>query len=141
MSKVLVSCLNCGNEFLKDNCQLKFYPRSLCSVACRIAATRFNGAIAKQPKSKGAAAGHCWAWRHFPPAPCQKCGAEGQRHHCDGNPANNDPSNIMMLCPKHHCEIDGRANRLRRQARSAAQASILDACRDERGQFIRREKV
>ena len=41
--------------------------------------------------------------------PCPK-GYE--RHHIDGNPLNNDPSNIQIVAPKEHLIIDGRIKNL-----------------------------
>lgn len=41
--------------------------------------------------------------------PCSKCGAEkAERHHIDANTANNEPSNIEVLCRRCHMETDGR---------------------------------
>jgi hypothetical protein len=40
---------------------------------------------------------------------CERCGAESpERHHVDGNTANNSPSNIRILCRKCHMTEDGR---------------------------------
>lgn len=40
---------------------------------------------------------------------CSKCGApKAERHHKDQNTANNDPSNIEILCRRCHMQIDGR---------------------------------
>lgn len=45
----------------------------------------------------------------FPLTPCEVCGSSGtERHHKDGNPLNNDPSNIAILCHKHHMGIHER---------------------------------
>ena len=43
--------------------------------------------------------------------PCSVCGVKAEIHHKDGNPCNNDPSNIDWLCRKHHMEADGRMAR------------------------------
>ena len=50
------------------------------------------------------------ALRMYPDiGPCSKCGAENaERHHVDANTANNHPSNIEVLCRRHHMEADGR---------------------------------
>src|SRR5215831_6336561 len=50
------------------------------------------------------------------PSNCQRCGIERTQfnlvrleiHHKDGNPTNNDPSNIEFLCRKCHMITDGR---------------------------------
>lgn len=49
--------------------------------------------------------GHKEAARLYPhPKPCEVCGTKKDtaRHHRDGNPLNNKPSNIGYLCRKHH---------------------------------------
>lgn len=41
--------------------------------------------------------------------PCADCGAgRTERHHRDGNPYNNDLSNIQILCRRCHMRADGR---------------------------------
>jgi hypothetical protein len=41
--------------------------------------------------------------------PCINCGNQkAERHHKDGNTANNDPSNITPLCRRCHMDADGR---------------------------------
>jgi len=46
--------------------------------------------------------------------PCQRCGAEdAERHHRDGNTANNTPSNIRILCRRCHMLEDGRLFKMR----------------------------
>lgn len=46
----------------------------------------------------------------FPlPEKCESCEAKAtQRHHKDGDPGNNVPSNIMFVCHRCHVLIDGR---------------------------------
>lgn len=50
------------------------------------------------------------ALRMYPDlGPCSLCGApKAERHHIDANTANNDPSNIAVLCRRCHMETDGR---------------------------------
>lgn len=44
---------------------------------------------------------------------CERCGKPAMdRHHRDGNPGNNDPSNVAILCRKCHMLADGRLLRL-----------------------------
>jgi hypothetical protein len=46
--------------------------------------------------------------------PCVRCGSENsERHHKDGNTANNAPDNIEALCRKCHMEEDGRLDSVR----------------------------
>lgn len=41
--------------------------------------------------------------------PCEACGAtKSERHHVDGNTANNEPNNIAILCRRRHMDADGR---------------------------------
>src|SRR5574337_1441228 len=49
--------------------------------------------------------------------PCEKCGGQGRdRHHRDGDTGNNNQENVMILCRPCHMEIDGRTQRLVRNA-------------------------
>lgn len=51
----------------------------------------------------------CRAQRRYPLTSCEKCGNPAtDRHHIDGDPGNNVPSNIARLCRRCHMEIDGR---------------------------------
>jgi hypothetical protein len=46
--------------------------------------------------------------------PCSACGAQhAERHHKDGDTANNEPDNIAILCRKCHMEADGRMEEFR----------------------------
>lgn len=46
--------------------------------------------------------------------PCELCGAKGvDRHHRDGNPGNNVPENLQVLCRRCHMTVDGRLERVR----------------------------
>jgi len=41
--------------------------------------------------------------------PCTECGdVKSERHHNDGNTANNSPDNISVLCRRCHMKADGR---------------------------------
>lgn len=60
-------------------------------------------------------AAHSRAVRMFALADaCERCARTVplERHHKDGNPANNEPSNIWILCRRCHMEVDGRADAL-----------------------------
>ena len=58
-----------------------------------------------------ATSGRLRARRYFKlPSKCQRCPAKASdRHHRDGNPLNNDPSNIEFLCRSCHMREDGRS--------------------------------
>lgn len=46
--------------------------------------------------------------------PCEGCGAsDAERHHVDGNTANNAPENIGILCRRCHMTADGRLDAVR----------------------------
>lgn len=55
-------------------------------------------------------AGRGRAERWFPDCPpCERCGNDdSERHHVDGNTANNDVYNIRFLCRRCHMIEDGR---------------------------------
>ena len=60
-------------------------------------------------------AGNLWAWRHIPLAEkCEECEAPAvDRHHKDGDPSNNDLTNVASLCRRCHMLADGRLEILR----------------------------
>lgn len=62
--------------------------------------------------------GRCRAQRMFPPGPCIRCGAKGERHHKDGDTSNNTDSNVEMLCRRCHMEEDGRLQAFAEQAKN-----------------------
>jgi hypothetical protein len=66
---------------------------------------------------------------------CQKYGERPayDRHHKDGNTANNDQDNVLFLCRSCHMKVDGRINNLNQFQEFTV---ILD--HDERGRFVRR---
>lgn len=59
--------------------------------------------------------GRARALRLYPDVgPCRSCGAaRAERHHIDGNTANNDAANIEALCRRCHMEADGRMEKAR----------------------------
>ena len=47
--------------------------------------------------------------------PCEECGSDSsERHHRDGNTANNSPENIGFLCRRCHMREDGRLDAVQR---------------------------
>lgn len=50
---------------------------------------------------------------------CERCDTSPavDRHHIDGDPLNNVPSNIQSLCRRCHMEVDGRSNGALRKER------------------------
>lgn len=80
-------------------------------------------------RSTKPSAGHDFARRWFQlPELCDRCKTVPpvDRHHKDGNPLNNDRSNIAFLCRRCHQMEDGRHKRLKQEIPSmggkAAQA-------------------
>ena len=62
--------------------------------------------------------GRTRALRAYLSRPCERCGAiKSDRHHCDGNTANNVPDNISFLCRRCHMEKDGRLAMFQAQAK------------------------
>lgn len=62
--------------------------------------------------------GRSRALRLYPKVgPCVLCGnARAERHHLDENTANNEPSNIVILCRRCHMSSDGRLDQFRELA-------------------------
>lgn len=63
--------------------------------------------------------GRTRALRAFPIIPpCVWCGSKkSERHHRDGNTANNSPKNIVPMCRKCHMNADGRLKSFRENAK------------------------
>lgn len=62
---------------------------------------------------------------------CERCGATSQekrleRHHRDGNPFNNSPTNIQPVCRRCHMALDGRLARLRETALANSERARKD---------------
>ena len=53
------------------------------------------------------------------------CSKRLERHHIDGNPLNNEPENIDILCTRHHQEIDGRRAKLIEQVKHFKDAGLI----------------
>lgn len=76
-------------------------------------------------------AGRSRALRWYAPQPCEACGvAKAERHHIDGNTANNSPSNIRFVCRRCHMAEDGRLERFvelakKNQAKAIAARSAM----------------
>ena len=65
--------------------------------------------------------GRARALRLYPTiGPCEVCGeAKAERHHADGNTANNAPTNIEPLCRRCHMAKDGRMDQAAETLRAA----------------------
>jgi hypothetical protein len=61
--------------------------------------------------------------------PCEECGSPGvDRHHRDGDPGNNEASNIALLCRRCHMLADGRLQRLAAAPRPIKPAQPCNEC-------------
>jgi len=70
--------------------------------------------------------GRARALRTYPKVErCSECRATRiERHHIDGNTANNEPSNIQMLCRRCHMIADGRMDIAASQMREVQKIGI-----------------
>lgn len=93
-------------------------------VAARMRYGKNNhGWLGDEVSAKG---GRTRAIRAFPEiGPCEMCGAaRAERHHRDGNTANNAPSNIAPLCRKCHMAKDGRLEEFSKMAKTRVADAI-----------------
>ena len=68
--------------------------------------------------------GHVRAQKAFPMGPCEECSKPGRdRHHVDGDTANNSVGNVQILCRRCHMIADGRMEK------------FLSHCRGLRAKF------
>jgi DNA-binding CsgD family transcriptional regulator len=79
--------------------------------------------------------GHARARRRYDLDQCEADGCEARavdRHHIDGNTANNSPDNIARLCRRCHMKADGRLDTLAEGRKvSARRKRIPDGTRRE----------
>lgn len=95
------NCNRCGTPYVG-------WGRFYCKPSCRI-----QPKGEESPSWKGdnitKQTGRGRAVAMYGKQPCEKCGKEKTDiHHIDSNPVNNERSNIMFLCRKHHIEIEQR---------------------------------
>ena len=64
--------------------------------------------------------------------PCVMCGNDkAERHHIDGDTANNDPENILPICRACHMKTDGRYEAFRNMAISRI-SEVCEAAAEKR---------
>lgn len=103
-------CPVCGKEFITTTTE-KGKNKVCCSYSC--ANTYFrsgeNNGMYKNSNLLGRNSYSTICFRHHPHK-CCICGEENivAVHHYDGNHNNNDISNLIPLCPTHHCYIHSR---------------------------------
>lgn len=124
------TCANCRTEFLAYARPSR--PRRFCSQRCgRLASLGVKQSEAWiNARKKIGVDHHAWkgetitdrsgrtrALRAFPTSPehCEVCFQDKRldRHHDDGNTANNRTENIKFLCRRCHMTADGRLARMR----------------------------
>lgn len=98
-------CPVCGKEFYTDVGE-KGRKQECCSYACsnkHFRSGENNGMYHKATR-------YMTIGFHHHPHKCCVCGEEKivAIHHYDGNHFNNEPSNLVPLCPTHHCYIHSK---------------------------------
>lgn len=117
------TCEWCGKQFGRADFSYYVNPAALarrrfCSRSCRSRSVNTGRPRAAQPSGSESPlwkgdevtkqAGRKRARQMYGKQPCQVCGGLGEIHHLDGNPVNNDRSNIAFLCRKHHIQAEDR---------------------------------
>jgi hypothetical protein len=99
-----VSCANCGNEFYKNASDQKQSKSGLffCNRKCKAEAQKVGGLVEIQPSHYGKNYRTICFTHHK--KECVVCGEDKivSVHHYDENHNNNDPNNLVPLCPTHH---------------------------------------
>ena len=110
MGARMTACPQCHVPFKPKRTTQKF-----CCRPCLYASQRGEGHHSWKGDQASRRAGRSRALRLFANRPCEACDAPtAERHHEDGNPLNNDPANVRMLCRPCHLaqhdfvEIGGR---------------------------------
>lgn len=108
-----VSCANCGKEFYRTVSQVKKSKSGLffCGRTCKDRSQRIGGIKEIMPDHYGQGASHyrniCKAHHDMI---CVVCGEDKivAVHHYDKNHDNDDPKNLVPLCPTHHKYVHSR---------------------------------
>ena len=94
-------CETCGGVMIRPRwangkLDATFAKRRFCSPLCFGVSQRKETATANTGRRR--------AQRLYAASPCSICGSTTkiQRHHVDGNPLNNHPDNIMVICQPCH---------------------------------------
>ena len=119
-------CAQCGQQIRRRGTNVKFCSRDCYAVSIAgkpiapdVLAARVSIAGDLNPNwlgdSVSARGGRTRALRFYRCiGPCIRCGADkAERHHKDGNTANNEPKNIEALCRRCHMKEDGRLDSVR----------------------------
>lgn len=109
------SCARCGKSFYRTNSKMRNSKHMLqfCSRTCKNLSQRLGGITELHPPHYGSGTG-AFRYREIladvrPLTSCERCGFNRvleiiQVHHIDRNHDNNDPVNLVWLCPNCHEE-------------------------------------
>lgn len=104
-----VECAKCGKQFYKNKSKKKQSKSGLffCSRDCKDKAQRIGGIKEIMPDHYGT--GNCYrsiCWANHEKK-CVVCGEDKivAVHHYDENHYNDDPKNLVPLCPTHHLYV------------------------------------
>ncbi len=102
-------CAQCGTMFHKTRSKMRNSKSGLffCTRKCKDEAQRIGGIRDIMPSHYGTSGSYraiCWAHHK---KECVVCGEDKivAVHHYDENHQNNDPSNLIPLCPTHHVYV------------------------------------
>jgi hypothetical protein len=102
---ITTNCDECGKSFTRER-HNRPRKHAFCSLKCHGLWNSKNLLGNLSPHWKGNniknEMGYLRAKKLF------KCPPGYERHHIDGNPRNNSPSNVMIVTKKEHMQIDGR---------------------------------
>lgn len=101
-----VQCANCGIEFYRNDSKKKRSKSGLffCGRSCKNISQRIGGISEVLPSHYGTSEGYrVICFRHHKKE-CVVCGEDKivAVHHYDENHDNNEPGNLVPLCPTHH---------------------------------------
>jgi len=99
-------CAQCGTRFYKTPSRMKKSKSGLlfCTRKCKDDAQKIGGIKAIMPSHYGTSTSYrIICWKHHKKE-CIVCGEDKivAVHHYDHDHHNNDPSNLIPLCPTHH---------------------------------------
>ncbi len=109
IKKYTVECFCCKNQFDVQERE-KLYPQKDVYYCSRSCANSIGGkAKAEKHHHDGVANYTTVCWRHHEKS-CIVCGEHKivSVHHIDENHSNNDPKNLVPLCPTHHQYVHSR---------------------------------
>ncbi len=112
-----VECAECETSFYKNESAKKKSKSGLffCSRACKDSAQRIGGIKEIMPAhyDSGLKNYRAICWRHHKKE-CVVCGEDKvvAVHHYDENHDNNDPNNLVPLCPTHHQYVHSKHKHL-----------------------------